>query len=104
MLTPEQVEQVEIVLSFGGWREVMQPALIQRRDLAMAALALSRSERSTKLAKTDFDTDDDVLRAMIRDCAWMASIWEKEVQVAKHNQRRDELDAANHNHTTANQP
>jgi len=97
MLTNEQAQQVSIVLHMGGWNEVMKPALIQRREIAMAALVLSRSERQTKLKGTDFDTDDDVLRAMVKDCSWMTNIWETEVNVARHNQQRDELDAATAN-------
>jgi hypothetical protein len=94
MLTPEQAQQVSIVLSLGGWNEVMKPALLQRREVAMSALVLSRSERQTKLKGTDFDTEDDVLRAIVRDCTWMTSIWDTELKVARHNQQRDELDAA----------
>jgi hypothetical protein len=94
MLTNDQVQQVSLVLSLGGWNEVMKPALIQRRDLAMGALVLSRSERQAKLKGTDFDTDDDVLRAMVKDCTWMTTVWDTELMVARHNQQRDELDAA----------
>lgn len=95
MLSEEQAQQIQIVLSLGGWREVMRPSLVQRRDYATRALVMSRTERSDSLKGTDFDADDDVLRAIIRDCEWMATIWDKELIVYQHNRQRDELDAAN---------
>lgn len=94
-LTPEQMEKVQRVLGSDGWRDVMKPALVQRRDVAVRALIMTRSERASKIKGTDFDTEDDVLRAMIADCEWLGSVWDTEAKVAMHNQRLDELEAAN---------
>lgn len=68
----------------------MRPALQRRMGEAMKALTLSRSERTEGFKGTDFDTEDDVLRAIIRDCNWMVVCWQNEIQVAEYNQRLDE--------------
>lgn len=58
----------------------------------MKALVLTRSERSHEFKGSDFDTEDDVLRAIIRDCEWMVVVWNNELKVAEHNRRADELE------------
>lgn len=61
----------------------------------MKSLALTRSERAIHFKGTDFDTDDDVLRAIIRDVEWMTAVWTNEIQVADYNRRLDELERQN---------
>lgn len=92
-LNNEQIQKIRLVLASSGWREVMLPALANRGHQAVKALCLSRSERAVDFKGTDFDTEDEILRAMIRDCSWMSSVWSNEVEVADYNRRRDELDA-----------
>lgn len=91
-LTEEQVLKVRQVLASSGWNEVISPALANRARQAIKALCLSRSERATEYKGGDFDTDDDILRAIIRDCEWMLTVWVNEVNVGEYNRRRDELD------------
>jgi hypothetical protein len=95
VLTPEQAQQVQIVLSMGGWNGVMRPALLTRRDNAVRALALSPTERMAKLKDTGFDLTDEDLRAIIREDEWLVKIWEMEIAAYHHNRERDELDALN---------
>jgi hypothetical protein len=101
MLNDEEVQQVKLVLSLGGWNNVMRPRIENRSRQATKALVLSRAERTSQFAGQDFDTDDDVLRAIIRDCEWMIYSWLNEVAVADQNRRRDELDRQDSNGTTA---
>jgi hypothetical protein len=91
-LTGEQLDKVRLVLMSPGWNDVIRPALENRGRNAIKALCLTRAERSKAMAGQPFDTDDDVLRSMIRECEWMISIWTNEVQVAEHNRQLDELD------------
>ena len=102
-LNQEQVQKVRLVLASTGWNDVMRPALENRGRQALKALTLSRTERAGAYKGTDFDTDDDVLRAIIRDCEWMAVVWTNEIAVSEHNRRLDELDAAKQGTGTANQ-
>lgn len=94
-LNETQVQKVRQVLASSGWNEVMKPALIKRGQQAVKALCLSRTERTSQFKGGDFDTDDEILRAIIRDCEWMVVVWENEVSVAEYNRRRDELDRQN---------
>lgn len=91
-LNPDQIEKVRLTLVTSGWNDVMRPSITNRGHNAVKALVLTRSERTAVYKGSDFDTDDDVLRAMIRDCEWMVSAWDNEVRVADHNRRLDELD------------
>ena len=104
-LNEEQIQKVRLVLSTSGWKDVMHPALVNRGRQAVKALVSSRSERATAYKGTDFDTEDDVLRAIIRDCEWMTSVWTNEIQVAEHNRQVDELARrdSQQDATTANQ-
>lgn len=95
MLNDEQVSKVRQVLMLSGWNEVMRPALVQRGHEAIKALVLSQAERSTQYKGTAFDTDDNVLRAIIRDCEWMTACWANEVAASEHNRRLDELERQN---------
>lgn len=97
MLDPEQIDKIRLVLASDGWNHVMKPLVMNRAKLALKSLALTRSERSVEMKGTDFDTDDDVLRAIIRDCEWMAVVWGNEIVTFDHNRRLDELGG-----TTAN--
>ena len=92
-LNDEQIQKVRLTLASSGWTEVMYPALVNRGQQAVKALILSRSERTSQYKGTDFDTDDEVLRAMIRDTNWMVVCWANEINVAEYNRQRDELDA-----------
>lgn len=91
-LNADQVQKVRVTLSTSGWHEVMKPAIENRGRTAVKALVLTRAERTGSYKGTDFDTDDDVLRATIRDCEWLAFVWDNEISVADHNRRADELD------------
>lgn len=91
MLGEEDIQKVRLVLASDGWNHVMKPALHRRGTQALKALALTRPERAVQMKGSDFDTDDDVLRAMIRESEWMLSAWDNEVLVFEHNRKRDEL-------------
>lgn len=91
MLNPEDVEKVRLVIHSAGWNDVIRPALLRRGAEAVKALVMSRTERAERYAKSDLNTDDDVLRAIVRDVEWMASVWLNEIAVADHNRRLDEL-------------
>jgi hypothetical protein len=91
-LTGEQLDKVKLVLMSPGWNDVIRPALENRGRSAIKALCLTRAERAKVMAGQPFDTDDDVLRAMIREAEWMIAIWANEVSVDEHNRRLDELD------------
>lgn len=92
MLNEDQINKIRVVLTGDGWNDVMKPKIADRARTAIKALTLSRSERATSYAKTVFDTDDDVLRAMIREDEWMVTAWENELLVHDRNARLDELD------------
>ena len=100
-LNDEQVQKVRQTLYTAGWNDVMKPALENRGRQALKALVLSRTERVAAFKGTDFDTDDDVLRAVIRDVEWMTCVWDNEVKVSEYNRQRDELDRLNSNEGTA---
>jgi hypothetical protein len=91
-LNDDQIQKIRVTLATLGWTDVMHPTLANRGRQAVKALCLSRSERTTAYKGTDFDTDDEVLRAMIRDCEWMIAVWSNEIAAAEHNRRLDELD------------
>jgi len=91
-LTGEQLDKLRLVLMSPGWNDVIMPALETRRRQAADALCLTRAERSKVMAGQAFDTEDDVLRAMVRECKWMIAIWPLEISVDEHNRRLDELD------------
>lgn len=101
-LSDEDVQKVRLVLASSGWNEVMKPLLELRGRRALKALTLTRSERATTYKGQDFDTDDDVLRAIIRDVEWMISVWQNELMVSDHNRRIDELGRQNSNATVTN--
>jgi len=102
MLDLEAIQKVRLTLAGDGWNHVMKPAIVNRGRQALKALALTRSERAADFKGTDFDTEDDVLRAVIRDCEWMAVVWDNEVQIHDRNRRLDELERAGQEPTTAN--
>lgn len=80
----------------------MQPALVNRGKQAIKALTLAPSEREKEFKGTVFDTEDSVLRAMIRDCEWMIAVWGNELAVSEHNRRLDELDRQDSNAPVTN--
>ena len=94
-LNDEQCQKIRQTMMTAGWNEVMKPSLENRGRQAVKALCLSRSERATQFKGGDFDTDDEILRAIIRDCEWMTAVWSNEVAVNEYNRRRDELDRQN---------
>ena len=91
-LDETQVQKIRLTLQTSGWNDVMKPAIENRGRQAVRALVLSPTERAVEFKGTDFDTDDAILRAMIRDATWMTSVWTNELAVAEHNRRLDELD------------
>lgn len=93
MLAEEEIQKIRLVLYSDGWNHVMKPLILKRGRSAIGSLTLTRAERAKEFKGTDFDTEDDVLRAMIRDCEWMASCWDNEVRVHDANRRNDELAA-----------
>jgi hypothetical protein len=95
MLSNDQCQKIRQTVSTSGWVEVMQPALVNRGHQAVKALCLSRSERATAYKGGDFDTDDEILRAIIRDCEWMIAVWKNEIAANEVNRRADELDRQN---------
>ena len=100
MINDEQAQKLKLVLSTSGWNDVMKPTIENRGRQAVKALTLTRSERAAQLKGTDYDTEDDVLRAMIRDCGWMIELWQRELYAWDHNQRLDELDRQESNQGT----
>lgn len=101
-LTQEQASKVKQVVTSSGWNDVILPAIRQRGQQAVKALVMGRSERAASFKGSDFDAEDDVLRAIIRDTEWMTVVWQNEILVAEHNRRLDELDRNNSGPNTAN--
>lgn len=62
----------------------------------MKALVMSRAERAAHFKGTDFEADDDVLRAIIRDCEWMVYAWVNELATNEANRRNEELARQQH--------
>jgi hypothetical protein len=91
-LSEDDAQKLRQTMMTSGWNEIILPTLERRGQQALKALVLSRPERAAAYKSTDFDTDDDVLRAIIKDCAWMAKIWVAETSAAEHNRQVDELD------------
>lgn len=91
MLNEDQIQKLRLALQTSGWNDVIKPAIHRRGAQALKALALTRAERSREFVRSDFDTEDDVLRAIIRDCEWMVVCWDNEVLVHEENRKRDEL-------------
>ena len=91
MIDEVEAQKLRVTLTTSGWHEVMRPRLANRARQATKALVLSAAERSREFAGTDYDTDDNVLRAIIRDCEWMTVCWNNELSVFDQNRRTDEL-------------
>ena len=102
MLSADEVQEIRLVLATRGWNHVIKPAVMNRGRQALKALALTRSERAQQFAGTDFNTEDDVLRAMIRDCEWMSVVWDNEVRVHDYNRAVAERDESSNTPPTAN--
>ena len=100
-LNDEQIQKVRQTLYTAGWNDVMRPALENRGRQALKALTLSRTERTGQFKGNDMDTDDDVLRAIIRDIEWMLSVWTNEINVSEYNRKLDELERQNTDEATA---
>ena len=92
MIDDKQAQELRLTLFSSGWTNVMQPALRNRLMQATKALVLTRTERTGSFKGTDFDTDDDVLRAFIRDCEWLLVAFENELKVWERNRQLDELE------------
>jgi hypothetical protein len=91
-LDDEAIRKLRVTMATSGWNDVMRPAIENRGRQAIKALTLGRSERAKEYAGQEFDAEDDLLRAIIRDCTWMTNVWQNEIAVADHNRRLDELD------------
>ena len=100
-LNEEQITKIRLTLQSSGWNDVIRPALQTRAQAGIKALCLTRTERAKSYPGSDFDTDDEVLRAIIRDCEWMLAVWPNEIAVFEHNRRLDELDREGQNPTGA---
>ena len=94
MLNDEQIQKVRQVLLMPGWNEVMRPAILNRGREAISALALSPDERKSQGGEFK-DTDDVLLRAIIRDSQWMSVCWQNEITVYEHNRKLEELEQPN---------
>ena len=53
---------------------------------------MTRAERTGSFKGTDFDTEDDVLRAFIRDGEWLLVAFQNELAVWERNRQLDELE------------
>lgn len=92
-LNDEQIQKVRLTILSDGWNHVIKPAITGRARKAAESLMLEPgAERTAVFNGTDFDTTDQVLRAMIRDCEWMSVVWDNEVQVHDRNRALDELE------------
>ena len=91
MLNPEQADKLRQTLFTSGWKEVIEPTLLQRAKIALNALLLPPAER--KVRGGEFaDTEDADLRAIIRECDWNRLVWAQHLSAYDHNRRLDELD------------
>lgn len=95
MLDEGAIQKLRLVLAGDGWNHVMKPALQRRLQTAVKALCLSRSERAVQFKASEFDSDDEECRAIIRECERMLVVWDNEVLVFDQNRRNDELVARN---------
>lgn len=100
-LNEEQIQKVRLVIASSGWNDVMRPALENRGRQAVKALCLAPTERAAAFKGSDFDTEDHVLRAIIKDSEWMIAVWSNEIAVFEHNRRLDELDRQGTNPASA---
>lgn len=90
MLSEEQVQKIRHTLSTSGWTDVMHPAIVNRGNSALKALTLSPDER--RMVGGEFkDTDDFLLRAIIRDAEWMIACWQNEIKVFEMNRQLEEI-------------
>lgn len=101
-LSEEEAQSVRLTLASTGWTNIIAPTIENRGREAIKALTLSRTERAAAYKGTDFDTDDDVLRATIRFTKWIMTSFSKAVEVAEFNRRRDELDRQDSNAPVTN--
>jgi hypothetical protein len=92
MLNEDQIQKVRQALTTSGWNEIMRPAILNRGKQALNALVLGPAERQSQGGEFK-DTDDALLRAYIRDCEWMATCWQNEINVFDYNRRQEELQA-----------
>lgn len=90
MLNEEQIQKVRLTLSSSGWIDVIVPAVLNRGKQALDALTLSEGERQ-KAGGEFKDTDDMLLRAIIRDCQWVVAAFQNEVKIFDYNKRQEEL-------------
>lgn len=88
MLDGPDIAKIRLVLTSAGWNDVMRREILKRGNIAVKLLCLSPSERVGK-------ESDEMLRATIRECEWMVSVWNNEIIAAEHNARLNELEGAN---------
>ena len=88
MLSPEEIEKLRPVMAMAGWREVMRP-VIQNHGIQMTKVILTPPSERPGAYK---EMDDNILRGEIRACEWMMSVWQNEIKVYDHNQKKDEED------------
>jgi len=84
MLTNDQTDKLQLLLSTTGWNEVMKPALENRVRQAIHSLILPAAQRAEE------DRNDETLRARIEELTWMLTQWQKEIDVNRHNRQLEE--------------
>ena len=89
-MNEEQIQAVIATVRSSGWGQIMQPAYANRAKQALAALTVAPSERE-KSGGEFKHLDDANLRAIIRECEWMLTVWENVINSYHQNRVRDEL-------------
>src|SRR3972149_159735 len=87
-LNEEQIQKVKLLTSSSGGHDVGRPVIAKRAQDAIKALVLNFAER-----KGEYEgVDDNTIRATIKECEWMLSVWSNEVAIHEHNRRLEELE------------
>ena len=89
MLNDTQCDQLQLLFSLAGWREVMKPAIENRVREAIRSLILPAAQRAEE------DRNDDALRSRIDELTWVLTQWDREIEVNRHNRQIDEAHNAN---------
>ncbi len=85
MLDGSEIDKLRLLLTLGGWNDVMKPRLENRLRQKIKSLMLFPSERGKE------DQDDAALRGAIAELEWMLVSWSNEITVFEHNRAVDEL-------------
>lgn len=90
MTEEDAANALRVTLSGLGWREIMSPAGLQRKNVALASLALNKDERQ-KSAGTFKDKTDDELRSIIQEADWWLTFWINQLKSFDFNRQQEEL-------------